>query len=191
MMPLMKPTNRIIIVVIAILLSVASIWYAQRRDAKQELGTPAVSLQPLASVSPLVVAYEPAASDWKVYASASAGFKVSYPANWTPGVCGAGCVAWAPAGSSATSFAVGIVRSNGTLADVLKQAEPFLVAKEEITAGANKWTKLTLQQPTTGDIITSHFIVHGGKLFEFGTATSDKKILDVYGAMIRSFVFTR
>ncbi len=166
-------------------------WYSQRAPSLDDAGTAAISIAPLASVSPLAVAYDAVPAGWKTYASASAGFKVSYPADWTPGACGTGCVGWAPVGAEAGKFEVGIVRSTGTLEEILKSAEPFMAGKEEIKAGANTWLKLTLQHPATGDIITSHFIAHNGKLFEFGTASSDAKVLESYGKMIASFVFTK
>ena len=192
MMANMKSYLRIGIIIGIVVIAAAGVWYWQKsKTASEQLGTPAVSLVPLASVSPLAVSYDLVPADWKTYASPSAGFKVAYPADWTPSACGAGCVAWAPAGAPATQFALGIVRSDSTIEELLKSAAPFLAGKEEITVGANKWLKLTLQQPTTGDVYTSHFIMHNGKLFEFGMATTDKDVLAVYGKMIKSFVFTK
>gem|GEM_PF-3723830 len=188
----MKSYLRILIVVGVVLIAAGGVWYWQKsKTASEQLGTPAVSLVPLASVSPLAVSYDLVPADWKTYASPSAGFKVAYPSDWTPSPCGTGCIAWTPAGAPGTQPALGIVRSNNTIEELLKSAEPFLAGKEEITVGANAWLKLTLQQPTTGDIYTSHFIMRNGKLFEFGMATSDKDVVAVYGKMINSFVFTK
>lgn len=195
MMPSMKSYLRILIVVGVVLVVAAAAWYLMK-DSKGGgdatlTPTPLGSIAPLASVSPLLVAYDAAGSDWKSYASASAGFKVSYPSDWNPSPCGPACVGWIPADAAEGQFALGIIRSTGTLAELIGSAQPYLAAQEEVKVGANTWTKLTLQQPTSGDIVTSHFIERGGYLFEFGTATSDAKILAVYGSMIRSFVFTK
>ncbi len=195
MLPAMKSYTRILAVIGVVLVVAAGVWYWKFRDTTTVVidatPSPSGSLVPLASVTPLPVAYDAAGADWKTYASASAGFKVSYPATWTVGECGPGCVGWVPPTGQPNQFAFGIIQSTSTIADVLKNAEPFLADRAEIKAGANTWVKLTLQQPTTGEVVTSHFIEHGGKLFEFGTATSDASVLAVYGSMIRSLVFTK
>jgi len=189
----MKSYIRILLIVGVVVLVALAIWKGTGTpsDAPYVTVTPPEDFVPLASVSPIVLAYDAAPANWKTYASASAGFKVAYPADWTVGPCAPGCTGWAPPTAASGQFALGVIQSEGTMAELLASAEPYLAAKEEITAGANTWTKLTLRQPMTGDIITSHFIEHGGKLFEFGTAAAEEEILKVYGTMIRSFIFTK
>ena len=191
----MKPYIRIHIIVGIIVIAALAVWKGVSHPGTATVSpTPlsaATSVAPLASVSPLVLSYDEPGADWKKYATASADFTVSYPSDWTIGSCGTGCTGWAPATAGQGQFAVGVIESAGTLSDIVSKAQPFLVRQEQVKEGANTWTKLTLQQPTTGDIVTSHFIQHGKNIVEFGTATSDADILKVYGSMIRSFTFTK
>jgi hypothetical protein len=190
----MKSYIRILIVVVGIVLVGLVLWKVLPRSSSTNLAaspTPSGSIVPLASVSPLVIAYDAAPSDWKTYSSASMGFSVSYPSDWRFGSCGIQCVAWAPTSAAEGQFALGIIKSTGTLADLLTKAQPYLANKQTVTAGSNSWLKLTLQQPTTGEIVTSHFIAHGTNLFEFGIATSDASTIAVYGKMLSSFKFLK
>lgn len=196
MLPDMKSYTRILLIIGVVVLVALAVWKGTSKsvsDQTAQIGdeTATESLAPLASVSPIAIAYDAAPADWKSYASASAGYKVSYPADWSVGPCAPGCTGWAPPTAASGQFALGIIQSAGTIAELLTSAEPYLAAKEEVKAGANTWTKLTLRQPMTGDVITSHFIEHNGQLFEFGTAAADADILKIYGSMIRSFVFTK
>jgi len=193
MLPDMKSYTRILLIIGVVVLVALAVWKGTSKSGTEPYVTvsPSESFAPLASVSPIAIAYDAAPADWKSYASASAGYKVSYPADWSVGPCAPGCTGWAPPTAASGQFALGIIQSAGTIAELLTSAEPYLAAKEEVKAGANTWTKLTLRQPMTGDVITSHFIEHNGQLFEFGTAAADADILKVYGSMIRSFVFTK
>jgi len=118
-------------------------------------------------------------------------FSVAYPSGWTYASCGVECVGWAPSTAANGQLALGVVKSTTKLATVIEQAKPYLAKNEQVKIGANTWTKLTLQHPTTGDIVTSYFITHGSSLYEFGTATSDASILAVYGQMLDSFTFLK
>lgn len=190
----MKSYIRILIIVVGIVVVGLALWKVLPRSASTNVAaspTPSGSIVPLASVSPVVIAYDAAPSDWKTYSSASMGFSVMYPADWHFGSCGEQCVAWAPATATDGQFALGIIKSTGTLADLITKAQPYLAAKQTITAGANTWTKLTLQQPTTGDVVTSHFIAHGANLFEFGIAASTADVVAIYGKMLSSFKFLK
>jgi len=193
MLPVMKSYIRILLIVGVVVLVALAVWKGTSKSGTEPYVTvsPSESLAPLASVSPIVVSYDVAPADWKSYASVSAGYQVSYPSDWTVGPCAPGCTGWAPPTAASGQFALGIIQSAGTIDELLASAEPYLAAKEEVNAGANTWLKLTLRQPMTGDVITSHFIAHNGQLFEFGTAAADADILKVYGQMIRSFVFTK
>lgn len=189
----MKNYIRILLVVGVIALAAVAVWKGTSKPSPAEQATdfPTPSIAPLASVSPIVIAYDAAPAGWKTYASTSVPFTVQYPADWVTGPCAPGCTGWAPPTTASGQFILGIIESEGTIAELLTSAEPYLAAKEEIKAGANTWTKLTLQQPMTGDVITSHFIEHNGMLYEFGTAASASDVLGVYGSMIRSLVFTK
>ena len=173
MMRGMKHYARILLIAGIIIAVAAAAWYlGHNQKASDQVPADEMagsSVAPLASVTPLALSYDAAPDDWTTYASA--GFSVKYPADWTVGPCAPGCTGWAPTASA--QFVFGIIESDGKLDEILTSAQPYLAAKEDVTAGANTWTKLTLQQPTTGDVVTSHFIEHGGKLYEFGTATND------------------
>jgi hypothetical protein len=73
----------------------------------------------------------------------------------------------------------------------LTKAKPYLAAKQTVAVGPNTWTKLTLQQPTTGEVVTSHFIARGANLFEFGIAAANADAVAVYGKMLNSFRFLK
>ena len=119
------------------------------------------------------------------------GFSVAYAPGWRVQGCGADCVAWAPPTTASSQFILGIIKSTGTIADLLIKAQPYLIAREDIKIGALSWLKLTLRQPQTGTAVTSHFIAHGAQLFEFGTASSEPAIIAAYGRMIASFRFLK
>ena len=189
----MKSYSRILLIVGVIVVAALGIWKLTGTPAAPEQtgDIPTPSIVPLASVSPLVMAYDAAPADWKAYATASFPFTVSYPADWTVGPCAPGCLGWTPPTGASNSFALGIIEQQNTMEELLASAEPYMAAKEEVTVGANTWLKLTLQHPMSGDVITSHFIAHNGKLYEFGTASQEPDIIAVYGSMIRSLVFTK
>jgi len=197
MLPDMKTYIRILIAVGIVVIVAGGAWYWYTQRGVEPVATDGLptdsplDIAPLASVSPIVLAYDAAPTGWKTYASASAGYSVSYPSDWQVGPCAPGCTGWAPPTAASGQYVLGIIESTGTIEELLASAEPYMAAKEEIKAGANTWLKLTLQQPMTGAVVTSHFISHGGRVFEFGTATSDADILKVYGSMIRSLVFTK
>lgn len=119
------------------------------------------------------------------------GFSVAYPTDWRVGVCGPQCVGWSPSTIASGQFILGIIKSDNTIEGLLEKAAPYLIAKEDIKAGGLSWLKLTLRQPQTGAMVTSHFVVRGAQLFEFGTATSEADIAAVYGRMIASFKFLK
>lgn len=145
----------------------------------------------MASVSPLVMTYGATPKDWKTFSSTSMGFSVSYPPDWREGVCGTQCVGFSPSSTASDQFVLGILESTDTTENLLAKAQQYLVGKETVKLGTLSWLKLTLQQPQTGVAVTSHFIAHGPQLFEFGTATSDKDVISVYGKMIASFKFLK
>ena len=184
---------RIGIAVVVIALIGGGIWWFTRSKAPvvSDALHATESIAPLASVSPLAITYSTPPSDWKTYSSASMDFLVAYPSDWTYASCGTGCVGWAPPTATNGQLALGIVKSTTKLATVIEQAKPYLAKNEQVKIGAYTWTKLTLQHPTTGDIVTSYFIAHGSSLYEFGTATSDTSILAVYGQMLASFKFLK
>jgi hypothetical protein len=180
-----------IIVGIVVVAALGTWWFTRSKPpvVSDSLHT-TESIAPLASVSPLTIAYPTPPSDWKTYSSPSMGFSVRYPSDWTTSSCGTGCVGWATS-SAPDQLLLGIVKSIGTLAKVLEEAKPYLAAQQQVKVGANTWTKLTLQHPTTGAIVTSYFITRGSSLFEFGTATDNADILKTYGTMIASFTFLK
>lgn len=185
----MKYTIRILIGVGIIALVGIAIWKGTSKPSVLQQATefPTPTLAPLASVSPVVIAYDQAPADWKTYATAS--YSVRYPADWIAGSCGApGCTGWAPLTAS-SQFVFGIIEYTESLDNFLASASPYIAAREEVTAGTNTWLKLTLQQPLNGLVITSHFIARGAKLYEFGTATADPALLEIYGKMIGSVIF--
>jgi hypothetical protein len=189
----MKHYIRTLIVLGIVVLVGLAIWRGMSRPPVAS--GPEVSLAPSGTpatiVTPLTIAYDPAPKDWKSYSSASMNFSISYPSDWTSGICGPQCVGWTPPGTASNQFVVGIIESTGTLEDLEKKAEPYLVKKEDIKIGALTWLKLTLRQPQTGSVVTSHFIVKGDRLYEFGTAQSDPAIITAYGRMIASFKFLK
>ncbi len=192
MMADMKSITRILIIAGIVILAALAVWRGVNRPQVATVSPiESASTSPVASASPLVIVYDAAPAGWKTYSSASSDFTVSYPSDWNSGTCGQGCTGWSPAGAAAGQFALGIVESAGVLDDLLKTAAPYIVAREDIKAGANTWTKLALQQPQTGNVVTSHFIEHSGKIYEFGTASNDAASLAVYGSMIRSFTFLK
>jgi hypothetical protein len=186
----MKNYIRISLIVGVVVLAAVAVWWFTKTDTPAEVANLSGQV-PLASVTPVAIAYDTPPADWKTYSSASAGYSVSYPADWTFGPCAPGCMGWAPPTSPSGQFVMGIIETEGTIEALLTSAEPYLAAKEEIKAGDNTWTKLTLQQPMTGDVVTSHFIEKDGILYEFGTATDDTALLVIYGTMIRSFTFMK
>jgi hypothetical protein len=191
------PSKRTLIIVgVAVVIVVGAAWFWFSRNTGPTLSDSlhtTKSIAPLASVSPLVIQYTTPPADWKTYASASLNFSVSYPPDWKEQACGTGCVGWEPASAQQGQPVLGVIKSTNTLATVLTEAKPYLVKQETIKIGALSWTKLTLQHPTTGDIVTSHFIQRGSSLYEFGTGASDKEadILKVYGEMLASFKFLK
>jgi hypothetical protein len=195
MLPGMKnPFIRIGIAVVVIVLVAGGVWLFTHKNNTPVLSDAlhaTSSIAPLASVSPFAIAYTTPPSDWKTYSSASMDFSVAYPSDWTFSDCGPQCVGWAPSTATNGQLALGIVKSTTKLAAVLEQAKPYIAKNEQVKIGANTWTKLTLQHPTTGDVVTSYFITHGASLYEFGTATADASILAVYGQMIDSFKFLK
>jgi len=137
------------------------------------------------------MAYATAPKDWKTYSSASFGFSVAYPSDWSVGPCGSECVGWAPPTGASNQFAIGIIKSSNTIDDLLTKAEPYLIAKEEVKLGTLSWLKLTLRQPQTGSLVTSHFVARGKDMYEFGTAATEADIVAIYGRMIASFRFLK
>lgn len=161
-----------------------------KSSAFPEGGNPDATLTPLPSVTPLSINYGTTDASWTTYASASAGFTVKYPHDWTVTPCGSGCVSWAPPGQPDQPIA-GITVSEGTLSTVLDQAGPYLVASESLKVGSVQWLKLSLQQPTTGDLFTTFFVQHGTKIYEVGVSTIPQDTLDQFGALLKSFTFTK
>jgi hypothetical protein len=188
----MKNYIRILIVVVIVVVGGFAIY---KGTSRSPVNAPTLSSlpsgTPAALVTPVAIAYNPAPKDWLKYSSASMNFAVSYPKDWHVGACGLDCVGWAPPTLASTQFALGIIESSGSLDDLLKKAEPYLVKKEDVKVGNLDWIKLTLRQPQTGEAVTSHFIASGTKIYEFGTATSDPAIISVYGSMIASFKFLK
>lgn len=193
MISVMKTFTRILIIAGIVVLAGFAVWRMVNRTqvATAPGATESPSLSPTASISPVTIVYDAPGKDWKTYSSTSMGFSVSYPPDWKVGVCGPQCVGLSPLATASTQFVLGILESTGTMEDLLGKAQPYLVAKQTVTAGANTWQKLTLRQPDTGTGVTSHFIAHGAQLFEFGTATSDSAVLSVYGKAIASFKFLK
>jgi hypothetical protein len=193
MIPVMKSYIRILIGVGIVALVGVAVWFGTHRlqIASVPSSSESPSVSPVASASPLVLSYTAAPKDWPVFSSKSLGFSVAYPGDWHTGACGADCEGWAPASLASGQFVLGIIKSTGTLDDVLTKAQPYLVAKEDIKIGALTWLKLTLRQPDTNAIFTSHFIVHGTVLYEFGTASPEPAIVATYGSMIASFKFLK
>lgn len=154
-------------------------------------GTAGVSASPTpGQEAPPTLSYDKTPADWLTYASASLGIKISYPRDWVTEPCGTACVAWAQASSSKDLFS-GITVTDGTLADTLAQAKPYVVASSSVTLNGTVWTRLSLRHPVTGTIFTSHFTQRGKKLIEFGTSTSDPLLIKEYGQMLNSLTFTK
>lgn len=155
---------------------------------------PSASPSPVADTAsaslPGPLAYAPAGAEWQSYSSSSLGFTVRYPRDWTTASCGSGCVAFALA-SDAEQLVMGISAGPGTLTDLLAMAAPYIIASESARVGTTDWLRLTLQQPQTGEIFTSHYVEHAGKLFEVGINKTDPALLNVYGSIIRSLTFTK
>ena len=193
MLPVMKSYIRILIIAGIVVLATLAVWKGVSRP--QVAAVPGTSespsISPQASTSPLVLVYDPAPKDWATYSSKSMGFSVAYPTDWRVGVCGPQCVGWSPSTIASGQFILGIIKSDNTIEGLLEKAAPYLIAKEDIKAGGLSWLKLTLRQPQTGAMVTSHFVVRGAQLFEFGTATSEADIAAVYGRMIASFKFLK
>lgn len=193
MIPVMKSYIRILIVAGIVVLAALAVWRGVSRPqiASAPGASDSPSVSPVASASPLALVYDPAPKGWATYSSKSMGFSVAYPPDWRVGACGSQCVGWSPPTVASKQFALGIIESTGTIEDLLKKAEPYLLAKENIKVGGLSWIKLTLRQPQTGATVTSHFVSRGAQLFEFGTATSDSEIIAAYGRMIASFKFLK
>lgn len=193
MLPFMKNYIRILIVAGIVVVAGLAVWMGTKRSSVATVPSASVvpSGTPAALVTPLDIAYDTAPKDWKTYSSASMNFSIAYPADWRVGVCGPQCVGWAPPTVASTQYVLGIIESTGTIDDLLKKAEPYLVKKEDIKAGGLSWIKLTLRQPQTGAVVTSHFIVKGDRLYEFGTATTAPDVITAYGRMIASFKFLK
>jgi hypothetical protein len=170
---------RIGIGVIIVVLAGFAIW---------RIRTPIGQPQASASVTPGLITYGTAPADWQTYASQP--FKLAYPSDWRSGPCGTDCIAFGPAASGSQAL-IGINITATKLSDILVQAAPYQLSKDEITIGTLTWTKVVLKHPQTGDIFVSHFIEHGGKVYELGLATQDQAILTIYGQMISSFAFTK
>lgn len=156
--------------------------------------TPATTPEPVADTASLSLpgplTYAPAAAGWQSFSSASLGFSVRYPKDWTSAYCGPDCIAFALA-SDAEQLIMGISVGDGVLADLVAQAAPYIVASESARVGATDWLRLTLQQPQTGDIFTSHFTERAGRLFEVGINSTDPALLELYASVIRSLTFTK
>ncbi len=183
---------RIAIIVGIIALVGAGVWWFTRGAPEiSDIPSADESITPLASVSSPAIAYGSVPDGWKTYASPSFGFSVEYPSNWIVGSCGAQCIGWAPSSATDGQLAVGISKSTTTLDDVLTDAKAFLAAQETVKLGSVTWLKLTLQHPVTGAVITSYFTARGSSVYEFGTATDDTDILNVYGTMLSSFKFLK
>lgn len=189
----MKTYTRYLIIAGIIVLAGLAVWRGVSRPPVASLSDTIAtsSLSPIASASPLVISYDDAPKGWKTYSSVSMGFSVSYPSDWSAGVCGAQCVGWAPPTVASNQYMLGIIQSTGSIETLLKNVEQYLVAKEEIPIGKMTWLKLTLRQPQTGALITSHFITRGTELYEFGTASTDTDVIAAYGRMIASFEFLK
>ena len=193
MIPVMKSYTRILIIAGIVVLAALAVWRGVSRPQVASIlgATDSPSVSPLASISPLTIAYDTAPKNWISYSSASMGFSIAYPPDWRVGVCGPQCVGWAPSTTASGQFALGLIKSTGTTEELLTKAEPYLIAKEDIKIGGLSWLKLTLRQPQTGTAITSHFVVRGAQLYEFGTASSEPDIISAYGRMIASFKFLK
>jgi len=157
-------------------------------DIPQRTAAPAAETASVSLPGPLT--YAPAAANWQSFSSASLGFSVRYPKDWTSAYCGTDCIAFALA-SDAEQLVMGISVGNGALADLVAQAAPYIVASESARVGATDWLRLTLQQPQTGDIFTSHFTERAGRLFEVGINSTDPALLNLYASVIRSLIFTK
>ncbi len=187
----MKINTRIALALILIIVAGGAIWFVTQRADLLANTSPEASETPSASPTPVVIAYDDAPSDWPVYSSASLGYSVSYPKDWKMSSCGPGCVGWSTAEMKAGEFALGIIQTTGTLDTLLKDAEQYISAKEQLDINGNAWIRLTLKEPTAGTLITTHFIQQGEKLYEFGSSMLDANILSTYGQMIRSFKFLK
>lgn len=190
MLHVMKINTRIALALILVVIVGGAIWFVTQRTNLFATATPTPSTDP-ATATPVVIAYDPAPSDWAVYASTSLGYSVSYPKDWRMNSCGTGCVGWSTAAMKEGEFALGIIQTTGTLDTLLKDAEQYISAKESLDIDGNTWTKLTLKEPTAGTLITTHFIQQGEKLYEFGSSMIDADILSTYGRMISSFKFLK
>ena len=194
MISVMKSYIRIPIVVGIVAVAAIAVWRGVSRPQVAVAPTPSesASVSPVASASPLVIAYTAAPKDWPIYSSKSLGFSVAYPKDWVAGTCGPDCVGWTPPTLASGQFVLGVIKTAGTtLDDVLTKAQPYLIAREDITAGTLTWLKLTLRQPDSGAMFTSHFIINGTSLYEFGTASTEPDVIAAYGRMIASFKFLK
>lgn len=172
---------RIGIGVIIVVLAGFAVW---------RIRTPIGQPQASASVTPGTIAYGTVPADWQTYASRSLPLTVAFPKEWRAGSCGPDCIAFGPAASGSQAL-IGLNITKTTLPDILVQAAPYQLSKDEVTIGALTWTKVVLKHPQTGDLFVSHFIEHGGTVYELGIATQDQAILNIYGEMVSSVKFLR
>lgn len=190
------PKPRIFLIAGAIALVVLVIWKAPkntRTSEEQGAGSPlptTSSASTTPGVTPPTITYGAPGADWQKFSSASLGFSVTYPKNWKLQACGAGCIAWAQA-SAPTELIAGISTSRGALSDILTKAAPYVIASGSVTFNKIQWTRLTLQEPQTGSVFTSHYAVSGPNVIEFGINTTDTTLLGLYGKMVQSFTFLK
>lgn len=185
-----KTLVRAAIVLGVVILVALAAWRGSKISKSGGMAGPSKDSGATASSSPVTIAYDAADADWAVYSSASLNLKVSYPKDWKHGSCGATCIAF---GRNAKDgqFVTGISVTANTLVDIASKAAPYIIARQEAKVGDITWTKLTLKQPTTGDLFTSHFTEHKGKLYEFGIGSTDAANISVYGKMLSSFSFLK
>ena len=191
--------NKRVIVRIAIVIGVIALFavlaLVLRRggNPSDAQPTPTTSDEPAptASVSlPGPLSYAAPAADWQSFSSTSLGFSVRYPKDWVSASCGDGCIAFALA-SESDALITGVSVSPGTLADLVDQAAPYALASESVTLNGITWLRLTLQQPQTGNIFTSHFAERDGEVYEVGINTTEQSLLDRYASILRSFSFLK
>ncbi len=147
-----------------------------------------VTLDP--SATPVPLTYGTPDADWVQYASASLGFKLRIPKDWVASSCGAKCVGWAMS-SDPQKLVTGVIIMPGKLQDILTESAPYAVASSSVKINSITWEKVTLQQPATGDLFTTHLTQRGSNVYEFGITAQEPALLDVYGKMLTSFTFTR